>query len=61
MQNTEISYKKIIQLNLEMKKIIFNQSANYLINFFKFLKFKEIYEVRQINSIYFETKNFTDY
>lgn len=61
MQNTEISYKKnnTVEFRNE-KKIIFNQSANYLINFFKFLKFKEIYEARQINSIYFETKNFTD-
>ena len=61
MQNTEISYKKnnTVEFRNE-KKIIFNQSTNYLINFFKFLKFKEIYEARQINSIYFETKNFTD-
>ena len=61
MQNTEISYKKnnTVEFRNE-KKIIFNQSANYLINFLKFLKFKEIYEARQINSIYFETKNFTD-
>ena len=43
-----------------MKKILFNQSENYLINFFKFLNFKEIYNKRQINSIYFETKNFSD-
>ena len=61
MQNTEISNKDLNKIEFRNeKKIIFIQSENYLINLFKYLKFKEIYEKRQINSIYFETNNFTD-
>jgi len=61
MQNTEIVSEKFNKIDFRNeKKILFNQSENYLINFFKFLNFKEIYNKRQINSIYFETKNFSD-
>ncbi len=61
MQNIETSFKKNSLADFRNeKKIIFSQSSNYLINFFKFLNFKEIYYERQINSIYFETKNFID-
>ena len=37
MQNTEIVSENLIKLILEMKKILFNQSENYLINFLNFL------------------------
>lgn len=61
MQNTETLSNNLNQNEFRNeKKILFNQSGNYLINFFKFLNFKEIYNKRQINSIYFETKNFSD-
>jgi len=61
MQNTETFFKKNNKIEFRNeKKIIFDQSVNYLINLFKFLKFKEIYQERQINSIYFETKKFSD-
>ena len=43
-----------------MKKLVFLESENYMINFFKFLGFKEIFNKRNINSIYFETFNFKD-
>ena len=42
------------------KKVIFTQKENYLINFFKFLKFREIHQKRRINSIYFETPDLKD-
>ena len=52
MQNIETSFKKNSLADFRNeKKIIFSQSSNYLINFFKFLNFKEIYYERQINSI----------
>lgn len=61
MQNTKISNKELNKIEFRNeKKLIFIQSENYLINFFKYLKFKEIYEKRKINSIYFETNSFTD-
>ena len=42
------------------KKIIFLESENFMIKLFKFLKFKEIYQKRKVNSIYFETFDFKD-
>ncbi len=61
MQNTEIVSEKYNKIDFRNeKKILFNQSENYLVNFFKFLNFKEVYNKRQINSIYFETRNFSD-
>ena len=42
------------------KTVIFTQKENYLINFFKFLKFREIHQKRRINSIYFETPDLKD-
>tara|TARA_B100000989_G_C19532686_1_gene471025 strand:- start:5346 stop:6041 length:696 start_codon:yes stop_codon:yes gene_type:complete len=61
MQSIE-TYSKNLK-NIEFrneKKIVFLQSENYMIKLFKFLKFNEIYQERQINSIYFETFNFRD-
>ena len=61
MQNTEIVSEKFNKIDFRNeKKILFTQSENYLVNFFKFLNFKEVYNKRQINSIYFETRNFSD-
>ena len=42
------------------KKILFFESENYLINFLKFLNFKEVYYKRKINSIYFDTFDLID-
>ena len=42
------------------KKIIFLESEEFVVKLFSFLKFKEIYHKRKINSIYFETFDFKD-
>lgn len=61
MQNTKTLFERKNNIDFRNeKKVIFDQSVNYLINFFKFLNFREIFGERQINSIYFETKNFSD-
>lgn len=61
MQNIEIYPKDYSNMDLRNeKKLVFLESENYMINFFKFLGFKEIFNKRNINSIYFETFNFKD-
>ncbi len=61
MQNIEIYPKDYSNLDLRNeKKLVFLESENYMINFFGFLGFKEIFNKRNINSIYFETFNFKD-
>ncbi len=61
MQNIEIYPKDYSNIDLRNeKKLVFLESENYMINFFGFLGFKEIFNKRNINSIYFETFNFKD-
>ena len=61
MQKSQIHNKNLEKIELRNeKKLIFLESENYLLNFFKFLQFHEIFQKRKINSIYFETKNFDD-
>ena len=61
MQKFQIHNKNLEKIELRNeKKLIFLETESYLLNFFKFLKFREIFQKRKINSIYFETKNFDD-
>lgn len=61
MLNTEIYLNNLEKIDFRNeKKIIFLESEKYIVKLFRFLKFKEIYHKRKINSVYFETFDFKD-
>ena len=62
LNSARINYLDLDKLDFRNeKKLIFYQSESYLLNLFKFLQLKEIYEKRKINSIYLDTFDLNDF